>query len=83
MDKHEANAALLVVGLWEGDLPIPPAAVKLVAHVLRDAEAEAKWLDEQIADARSIAMGAMNASPIEQAEALRAVVSRLQGTART
>lgn len=48
-----------------------------------DLAAEVAWLDEQIAAARSIAMGALNASPIEQTEALRAVVSRLAGTRRT
>lgn len=34
------RAAVMVAQLWEGERPAPAAAVKLVAYVLRDCEAE-------------------------------------------
>lgn len=48
-----------------------------------DLAAEVAWLDEQVGAAQQIARSAINASPVEMAEALRAVVSRLAGVRRS
>ena len=40
--EYRANAALMLVTLWTGPLPIPPACIEIVALVLRDADAQAE-----------------------------------------
>jgi hypothetical protein len=48
MTANEVKAAVLVATLYEGPLPAPAWAVKLVAAVLDDCDAQVKYLEKRV-----------------------------------